>query len=110
MIHLPLYIVIDPTMTDPELCILIERTGMDSCISESDINSEVICIGKYATNAQTNQMTTTDLTFSLLSLFLAILAIHRLHSSDRFVLLTIILVLSGKFYSTHGMILLLVCI
>ena len=89
-------------MMDQELCILVQPTGMDSCISESNINNDFVCTGKYSTSAQRNQMTTMDLTLSLLSLFLALLTVHKLHSSDRFVVLTIILVLFGKFHSTHG--------
>ena len=81
-----------------ELPILVEQTGLDSCI-----NSDVISVEKYVKNPLTNKLVTADLTLGLLSSLLALLAVHRLICSDHFVILFTIIVLSGRFHSIHGM-------
>lgn len=98
MIHLPSY----TESLIGELPILVEQTGIDSC-SISDINSDLISVEKYAKNPQTNKLATADVTLSLLSLLLALLAVHRLISSGHFVILFTTIILSGRFKSIHGM-------
>lgn len=91
--------------------IIVEQSGSvrDFYISESDVNSDHISVGKCVeTNVHTNKMFSTDLILSLLSLLLALLAVPRLINSDlnrTLFAIIIIIILSGRFHSIYGMLL-----
>ena len=91
--------------------VLVEQSGnvrdFGIFINESDVNSDLISVGKYMeTNAHTNKMSFTNLIVNLLLLLLTLLAVPRLINCDlnRTLFATIIIiVLCGRFHSIYGM-------